>query len=391
MLGQAKRVRARTAPAAPSRSAQAGSSSTHASARASAPASSGGTRSPVSPSTTASGIPSTRVATTGRPLAIASRQTSGNPSQREGTTTTAAPPVDRPHPLAIDRAEEVNLPADPAPLGQRTQRRFVGSVSGEQQVDAARADGLEPRSRFDRDIESFLAGEAPGSQQIGPGMGGRSGARKDLDVHPVLHHGETIPDFRGEATGSRHQRLGTGGDGRRPPQEVTEHPGMGGEAAARLPTLEAHHDRPLSGGQERPRRVRRDRQRQDDVGVLPQEGGEPGEGAGERQDEIELPAQVPGATRELGHCELQPGGGFPTAAEANTRAMDQRHRMAARLETLGEGFGDPTNPAIFAETRAEDRDFHVGGHRLGSAASSWFQNSCSSSSQLATLVAEWQL
>ena len=51
---------------------------------------SGSTSKPVSPSTTSSGIPPTRVATTGRPAAIASRTPSGKLSAREGWTRTSS-------------------------------------------------------------------------------------------------------------------------------------------------------------------------------------------------------------------------------------------------------------------------------------------------------------
>src|SRR5581483_199479 len=78
-------------PRAASAAAAAGASRSRPSAAASAAASSGGTRSPVSPSATSSGMPFTQLATTGRPAASASTQTSGRPSKREGQATTAAP------------------------------------------------------------------------------------------------------------------------------------------------------------------------------------------------------------------------------------------------------------------------------------------------------------
>ena len=59
-------------------------------AAASAAGSPGGTSTPVSPSTTTSGMPPTRLATTGVPQAIASRLMSPNGSYTEGQTKTAA-------------------------------------------------------------------------------------------------------------------------------------------------------------------------------------------------------------------------------------------------------------------------------------------------------------
>ncbi|PYM18506.1 MAG: hypothetical protein DMD81_05795 [Candidatus Rokuibacteriota bacterium] len=57
--------------------------------RASAPASRGGTRIPVSPSATASGLPPTRVAMTGFPAAMDSSTALENPSLRDGSTEIA--------------------------------------------------------------------------------------------------------------------------------------------------------------------------------------------------------------------------------------------------------------------------------------------------------------
>ena len=59
-------------------------------ASASGSASPLGTVSPVTPSMTISGMPSTAVATTGRPAASDSIAASGNPSQKDGRTLTSA-------------------------------------------------------------------------------------------------------------------------------------------------------------------------------------------------------------------------------------------------------------------------------------------------------------
>ena len=75
--------------ASPKRRARSRSRRRRSTASASARAFLGGTRRPVSPSTTTSGFPPTRVATTGRPAAIASRRLFDIPSQTEERTNTS--------------------------------------------------------------------------------------------------------------------------------------------------------------------------------------------------------------------------------------------------------------------------------------------------------------
>src|SRR5579885_1732308 len=84
------RASTRARPAAPSRARSPGSAPRRASALPSAAASPGGTRSPVTSSTTTSASPPTRLATTGRPAAIASNAANPTPSCREGSATTSA-------------------------------------------------------------------------------------------------------------------------------------------------------------------------------------------------------------------------------------------------------------------------------------------------------------
>src|SRR5205809_550913 len=79
----------RSRPAWPSRQARSRSSSTRPMARARAAGSRGATSRPVAPSSTASGMPPTRVATTGTPAAMDSSAVLGMPSLSEGSTETA--------------------------------------------------------------------------------------------------------------------------------------------------------------------------------------------------------------------------------------------------------------------------------------------------------------
>ena len=81
--------RARSRPAAPNARPRSGSLSTEAMARASAGASPGGTKTPVTPSTTMSTMPPEAAATTGLPAAIASSTTVGQGSDHTDGTTTA--------------------------------------------------------------------------------------------------------------------------------------------------------------------------------------------------------------------------------------------------------------------------------------------------------------
>src|SRR5437762_270854 len=82
-----KRASARRRPAAPNRARSAGSRSRRTTAAAKAGASPGGTRYPVSPSSTISGIPPAAAATTGRPTAIASASARPNGSGAVGQCT----------------------------------------------------------------------------------------------------------------------------------------------------------------------------------------------------------------------------------------------------------------------------------------------------------------
>ena len=75
--------------ASPSRRASSGSRRSRITASARASGSLGGTRRPVSPSTTSSGLPPTRVATTGRPAAMASSRALDMPSSTEDRTNTS--------------------------------------------------------------------------------------------------------------------------------------------------------------------------------------------------------------------------------------------------------------------------------------------------------------
>ena len=79
-------VRRRARAAWPSAAACAGSSIRATTASASAAGSSGGTRRPLTPSRTTSGMPPTRVATTGSAVAIASMRAFGKASDRDGST-----------------------------------------------------------------------------------------------------------------------------------------------------------------------------------------------------------------------------------------------------------------------------------------------------------------
>src|SRR5437879_5139894 len=82
-----KRSRTTASASRPRRRARSGSRCSRTMASASAGGSSGGTRSPLTPSTTSSGIPETPVVTTGRPHAIASTSTFGMPSRSPSSAT----------------------------------------------------------------------------------------------------------------------------------------------------------------------------------------------------------------------------------------------------------------------------------------------------------------
>src|SRR6184192_1826976 len=109
--------------------AASGCSSTQPIARLSAAESRGGTRSPSTPSSSASGLPPTRVATTGAPAAIDSRIVLERPSLSDGSTDTetAGPALELapvPAPVGIDVVaddEEVRLPEALGDRGRRVQ------------------------------------------------------------------------------------------------------------------------------------------------------------------------------------------------------------------------------------------------------------------------------
>ncbi len=93
---------------------------------ASAAASSGGTSTPLSPSTSISGMPPTAVATIGRASAIASSNASGNGSRRAGWTSDVELADDRER-IGEETGDDQRLPESER-RRTRTDRRLVGGV-----------------------------------------------------------------------------------------------------------------------------------------------------------------------------------------------------------------------------------------------------------------------
>ena len=86
MRESVKSRRARSVPPAPMGPRARGVGEQRGHGRGEAAGSSGGTSTPVTPCSTTSTCPGTRVATTGRPHAMASSSASGRPSRRDAET-----------------------------------------------------------------------------------------------------------------------------------------------------------------------------------------------------------------------------------------------------------------------------------------------------------------
>ncbi len=179
-------------PARPRSAEPAGSASASSIAAASAAGSSTGTSQPVSPSRTSSGTKPTGVATTGRANDIASSNTSGPDSHRDGTTTTSAAlssstgccdgPVKvttssspRPWRPAASHGASGPPPTTTACTGRRARHRRQGL---EQHVEALLVveppDGHHERDRaVQPEVATDLVGRARGGLDLVHGRDGR--------------------------------------------------------------------------------------------------------------------------------------------------------------------------------------------------------------------------
>ena len=164
MRSQLNSASTRRRPAAPKRAARSGSPQSALTAAASASGSPGGTRTPVSPSTTTSGMPPTRLATTAVPQAIASRLMSPKGSYTDGQTNTPRVAVELHH--VVVRQHGID-PADARPARHRRgeprlELGRVGARRAEHQLDV----GGKVRGRLEQREDPLLLADAADEEHV---------------------------------------------------------------------------------------------------------------------------------------------------------------------------------------------------------------------------------